>query len=101
MQPRNTPLRRAATLALLVLEALIAAASAVLAIAMLGAFDRSASDAYDYEWSMFTLAVASTAFVCFGIAAAGLATSWRYKWWLQAVPICALVAGILIFVLAV
>jgi hypothetical protein len=38
---------------------------------------------------------------CFGIAPVGLATSWRYKWRLQAIPICALMAGILICVLAV
>ena len=93
--------RRLATLALLSFELLVAGFAAVVAIVMLVSLNRSASDAWDKEWSSFTLAVSGITFVSFGIAALGLVTSWRFRWWLQAVPIFALVAGTLVFVLAV
>lgn len=93
--------RRLATLALLAFELLVTGFAAVLAAVMLFSLYRSALDAYDKEWTSFTLVVAGVTFVSFGIAALGLAISWRFKWWLQAVPLAALVAGILFFLFAV
>jgi hypothetical protein len=93
--------RRIATLALLVFELLVAGFAAVVAIVMFVSLNRSGSDAWDNEWSWFTLVVAAITFVSFGIAALGLMTSWRFRWWLQAVPVVALVAGVVLFVFAV
>jgi len=93
--------RRLATLALLSFELLAAGFAAVLAIVMLVSLNRSDSDAWDREWSSFTLAVAGIACLSFGIPGLGLLTSWRFRWWLQAVPIVVLVAGAVLFVLAV
>lgn len=93
--------RRIATLTLLAFELLVAGFAVVVAIVMLVSLNRSGSDAWDTEWSWFTLVVAAIAFLSFGIAALGLVTSWRFRWWLQAVPVVALVAGILLFVFAV
>jgi hypothetical protein len=93
--------RRIATRALLAFELLLAGFAAVVAIVMLVSLTRSGSDAWDTEWSWFALVVAAITFLCFGIAALGLMTSWRFRWWLQAVPVLALLAGIGVFVFAV
>jgi hypothetical protein len=93
-------LRRVAKSVLFATELAIAILGVLLTSMAISDFRTVSTDPHHGEWSTLILAVGLALAIPFGTAALSLATSWKYKWWLQLLPIGSALAVVLFFLFA-